>query len=96
MERAPSHGKEGQPGLGPSVRGMFSDLKRTMERVGELYVHNILHNYCLAADHASCHDSQIVCMIVLDMSEAKQATQDCPCLIKIYQSEVLAGRPLLS
>ena len=35
IERAPAHGKDGQPGIGPSVRGMFSDLKRTMERVGK-------------------------------------------------------------
>ena len=62
MERAPSHG--------PSVRGMFSDLKRTMERVGELSVHTILHNCCLAATHANRHNFQVICIIVLDMSEA--------------------------
>ncbi len=39
MEKSPSQGKDGQPGIGPSVRGMFSDLKRTMERVGEYAVH---------------------------------------------------------
>lgn len=35
LEKTPSQGKDGQPSIGPSVRGMFSDLKRTMERVGE-------------------------------------------------------------
>ena len=35
LEATSSQGKDGQPGIGPSVRGMFSDLKRTMERVGE-------------------------------------------------------------
>ena len=34
-ERGATSGRDEQPGLGPSVRGIFSDLKRTMERVGE-------------------------------------------------------------
>lgn len=34
-ERGGNSGRDEQPGLGPSVRGIFSDLKRTMERVGE-------------------------------------------------------------
>lgn len=33
-ERGPLSARDQQPGIGPSVRGMFSDLKRTMERVG--------------------------------------------------------------
>ena len=48
LEKSPSQGKDGQPGIGPSVRGMFSDLKRTMERVGELAKDTIARHHILA------------------------------------------------
>ena len=62
MEKTPSQGKDGQPGIGPSVRGMFSDLKRTMERVGEpiLPGHHVAPHFCSRAWCGSISFSQLV------------------------------------
>lgn len=45
-----SRGAHDHASIGPAMRGMFSDFKRTMERVGEPFLHTCIHNIQSWAD----------------------------------------------